>query len=85
MSKDLTGSRTYLYVRGHMVENAAKTMESDMVNYLKRQCDLMVKWTGVGVFRSHLGLYSSLGCIVLVFVGCESSGSRKAYRWSQKA
>ena len=37
----------------------------------------MVKLKGVVVFRSHLGLYSNLICIVLVFVGCESRGSPK--------
>ena len=36
MSKDLKGSCRNLYMRGHMVENAAQTMESDMANYLKR-------------------------------------------------
>ena len=30
------------------------------------------------VFRSHLGLCSNLVCINSVFVGCESSGSKKA-------
>ena len=40
-----------------MVENAAQTMDSDMVNYLKRPHDLMVKLKGVVVFRNHLGLY----------------------------
>jgi len=42
---------------GHMVENAAQTMDSNMVNYLKRPHDLMVKLKGVVVFRNHLGLY----------------------------
>jgi hypothetical protein len=32
---------------GHMVENAAQTMDSDMVNYLKRPHDLIVKLKGV--------------------------------------
>ena len=44
----------------------------------------MVKLKGVVVFRSHLGLYGTLICIVLVFVGCESRGSQKAKRCSQK-
>ena len=35
-SKDLKGSCRDLYMRGHMVENLAQTMESDIVNYLKR-------------------------------------------------
>ena len=38
----------------------------------------MVKLKGVVVFRSQLGLYGTLICIVLVFVGCESRGSQKA-------
>ena len=36
-----------LYMTGHMVENAAQTMDSDMVNYLKRPHDLIVKLKGV--------------------------------------
>ena len=36
MSKDLKGSCRNLVLRGPMMENVAQTMESDMVNYLKR-------------------------------------------------
>ena len=36
LSKDLKGSCRNLYMRGHMVENVAQTIETDMVNYLKR-------------------------------------------------
>ena len=83
MSKDLKGSCRNLYMRGHTVENVAQTMESDMVKYLKRKRNLMVKLNVVVVvvvvvvFRSHLGSYSNLS-IVLVSVGCESRGSQKA-------
>ena len=57
-----------------MVVNASQTMESDMVNYLKRERDLCVKLKGVVVFRIHLGLYINLLCTVLVFVVFESRG-----------
>ena len=67
-----------------MVENVSQTMESDMVKYLKHlkaiTCDNVIWWWSWKVlffFCSHLGLYSNLICIVLVFVGCESSGSPK--------
>ena len=43
----------------------------------------MVKFKGVVVFRSHLGLYSNLVCIVLAFVGCQSRRSQRP-RCSQK-
>ena len=36
MSKDLKGLCRNLVLRGPMMENVAQTMESDMVNYLKR-------------------------------------------------
>ena len=55
MSKDRKGSCRNLYMRGHMVNNVAQTMERDMVNYLKRKRDLMVKLKCVAVFCSHLG------------------------------
>ena len=41
-----------------MLKNVAETMESDVVNYLKRQRGLMVKIKAVVVSRSHLGLHS---------------------------
>ena len=47
-------------------------MESDMVNYLKRYHDLMVK--SIGVF--YVFSYDNLHCFV-VFLGCESRGSQK--------
>ena len=80
LSKGLKGSCRNLCMRGHMVENVAQTMESDVVNYLKRQCDLMVKLKGVVVLHSHLVLYSNLRCIVLVFVGCESDNRNQKKR-----
>ena len=41
VSKDLKGSCRNLYMRGPMVENVSQTMDSDVVNYLKRQLLLM--------------------------------------------
>jgi phosphoribosylformylglycinamidine (FGAM) synthase PurS component len=36
MSKDLKGLCRNLVLRGPMMENVAQTMDSEMVNYLKR-------------------------------------------------
>ena len=36
MVKDLKGSCWNLYMRGPVVENVSQTVESDVVNYLKR-------------------------------------------------
>ena len=41
VSKDLKGSCRNLYMRGPLVENVSQTMDSDVVNYLKRQLLLM--------------------------------------------
>ena len=56
MVKDLKGSCRNLYMRGPVVENVSQTMESDMVNYLKPQRDLMVKLKGVVVFAKPFGI-----------------------------
>ena len=40
-----------------MLKNVAETMESDIVNNLKRERGLMVKLKAVVVFRSRLELH----------------------------
>ena len=60
MGKSPNGSCRNLYMRGPAVEHVSQTMKSNMVNYSKRERELMVKLKGVVVFRSHLGLYSNL-------------------------
>ena len=53
MSKDTKGSCRSLYMRGHG-ENVTQTMETDVVNYFKRQRDIKVKLNGVVVFGYSL-------------------------------